>query len=159
MNEDCPIRKAPAHPPVCERLNCPTIVFVTVCTEKRKTILCRNDAHRLLLASWKKANSWLIGKYVLMPDHIHLFCAPSGGIVKALPAWIQYWKALVSRSWPHIEEQPIWQKSFWDTQMRRGEGYEAKWEYVRWNPIRKGLARSPEEWPYQGCLNELAWQE
>ena len=62
---------------------------------------------------------------------------------------------MVSRQWPWPQEQPIWQKSFWDTQLRQGESYAEKWEYVRQNPVRKGYVSDPESWAYQGELNEL----
>jgi len=43
---------------------------------------------------------------------------------------------------------PVWQKSFWDVQLRRGKSYDAKWEYVRANPVWHGLVSQPEDWPY-----------
>jgi hypothetical protein len=40
---------------------------------------------------------------------------------------------------------------------KRSENYHEKWEYVRQNPVRKGFVPSPDDWPYQGILNELRW--
>ena len=37
-------------------------------------------------------------------------------------------------------DRPIWQRHFWDTQLRRGESYDQKWDYVMQNPVRAGLA-------------------
>jgi REP element-mobilizing transposase RayT len=51
-------------------------VFVTVCTKHRAKWLTSSEAHRLLVASWTQADAWLVGDYVLMPDHLHLFAAP-----------------------------------------------------------------------------------
>jgi hypothetical protein len=45
---------------------------------------------------------------------------------------------------------PHWQKGFFDHLLRSDESYSQKWEYVRENPVRAGLARSWEEWPYRG---------
>ncbi|MCX7914880.1 MAG: hypothetical protein N3A53_01065, partial [Verrucomicrobiae bacterium] len=53
----------------------------------------------------------------------------------------------------------IWQRDFWDTQLRRGESYSAKWEYVRQNPMRAGLVAKAAHWPYQGELNILEWHD
>ncbi|MCX7916496.1 MAG: hypothetical protein N3A53_09385, partial [Verrucomicrobiae bacterium] len=53
----------------------------------------------------------------------------------------------------------LWQRDFWDTQLRRGESYSAKWEYVRYNPVRAGLVSDPADWPYQGELNILEWHD
>ncbi len=154
-----PVRKTPAHFPVYNKDNRSMIVFITLCTDNRKDILARERAHDLILNAWRRSETWKVGCYVVMPNHIHLFSSP--GIVEypALKKWVQYWKTLVSREWPWPDEQPIWQKSFWDTQLRQGERYTEKWEYVRQNPVRKGLAVNPENWPYQGELNVFSWHD
>ncbi len=41
---------------------------MTVCTKDRKTILAAEDIHEHLIAAWKEARSWLVGRYVIMPD-------------------------------------------------------------------------------------------
>lgn len=152
-----PSRKTPVHLPPKEGFNRPTIIFVTVCTEKRQPILCSSEVHSVLLDAWRIANVWIVGRYVIMPDHIHLFCAPATVDFAPLAKWIHYWKSLSSRSWPHRNEQPVWQKSFWDTQLRRGTSYDEKWEYVRQNPVRKNLVQAAQAWPYQGEMNKLDW--
>ena len=70
-----------------------------------------------------------------------------------LSDWIAYWKRLVAFE----HGGSFWQKNFWDTQLRQGDSYAAKWEYVRSNPVRAGLADKPEDWAYQGELNVLRW--
>jgi len=84
------------------------------------------------------------------------FCAPGDPTVP-LKAWVKYWKSMASRRWPRREEQPIWQKDFWDTQLRRDESYMEKWSYVLQSPVRNGLVAVPEDWPYAGELNVLSW--
>jgi REP element-mobilizing transposase RayT len=91
-----------------------------------------------------------------MPDHIHLFCAPLRPEI-SLDMWVRYWKSLVSRAWPGPEQHPIWQRHFWDTQLRQGESYYEKWFYVRENPVRRGLVSDSTVWPYAGELHDLAW--
>ena len=54
---------------------------------------------------------------------------------------------------------PLWQRDCWDRQLRTGESYTQKWEYVRNNPVRKGLVACADDWPYQGELNVLEWHE
>jgi hypothetical protein len=41
--------------------------------------------------------------------------------------------------------------------MRNEQHYHEKWEYVRLNPVRAGLAARADDWPWQGELNELRW--
>lgn len=54
----------------------PTVAFLTVCTLQRKTGLAEPVVHKALVSAWKEANAWLVGEYVIMPDHMHLFCGP-----------------------------------------------------------------------------------
>ncbi len=154
-----PSRKAPAHHPIREMNNRSPLVFLTVCSQDRRAIFDKPDIHELMKSSWTVANAWNIGRYVLMPDHIHLFCAPNGFAAPSLDRWVQFWKSLASRRWPRLAEQPVWQKSFWDTQIREGESYNEKWEYVRRNPVRANLCVEPEEWPFQGEMNNLMWHD
>ncbi len=149
-------RRRPVHMPPVQRDGRPVIVFLTVCTKDRKPVLARPEVHRLLRDVWQEAASWLVGRYVIMPDHLHLFCAPGGHPVD-LARWVTYWKSLSTRRWPWPEEKPVWQRDFWDTQLRRGEKYEEKWAYVLENPVRKGLVKDAAEWPYAGELNVLPW--
>jgi len=151
-----PQRKRPAHRAPIERDGRPAIVFVTVCTAKRKPILATSASMQTIVQAWATAKSWRVGRFVIMPDHIHLFCAPANDGV-SLRGWVRFWKSVASRRWPRPTDQPIWQLDFWDTQLRRTESYAAKWHYVRGNPVRHGLVSRPEEWPYAGEIDVLAW--
>jgi putative transposase len=157
MNDDPPGRKHPIHQSVYERFNTPIIIFVTVCTKDRKAVLANAEMHEILRDSWQRAERWMVGRYVIMPDHIHLFCTPVVLVPESLQAWIGFWKAAVTRAWPHRAALPVWQRHFWDTQLRRGENYDAKWDYVLNNPVRAGLVVKPQDWPYQGEINVLTW--
>ena len=90
-----------------------------------------------------------------MPDHIHAFVSPAEEI--ALERWVAFFKSLVSREWPEPRDQPIWQRSFWDRQLRSTESYGEKWLYVQENPVRHGLVEASENWPFQGTMNRLSW--
>jgi putative transposase len=94
-----------------------------------------------------------------MPDHIHLFCTPVKFPMTPLKRWMEFWQAEATRGWPQPVEKPIWQKDFFDRQIRSGESYHQKWLYLWENPIKEGLVKRPEDWPYQGEMNVLAWHE
>jgi len=137
-------RKHPVHLDVHDRRDAPIIVYLTVCTKRRKPILANPAAHELFRASWREARSWLVGRYVVMPDHIHLFCAPAidcgetcaapsqaseatglgrhgGRPSSSLEKWIVFWKSHSARHWRDKDDAPIWQRHFWDTQLRRAK--------------------------------------
>jgi predicted metal-binding protein len=69
-------RKHPVHLEVHDRRDTPIIVYLTVCTTRRKPILANPAAHELLRVSWREARLWLVGRYVIIPNHLHLFCTP-----------------------------------------------------------------------------------
>jgi putative transposase len=128
---------------------------MTVCSKNRKYIFANTESMTAILEAWDKADYWLVGKFMIMPDHVHFFCAPGTSAGFSLKRWVRYWKSLVSLSWPRSEEQPIWQNDFWDTKIRSGDHYTEKWEYVRNNPVRQGLVTVPDDWPFQGVMNNL----
>ena len=86
-------RKHPIHLDVQNRRDTPLIVYLTVCTKRRKPILANPETHELLRGAWRDARSWLVGRYVVMPDHIHLFCAPEESERQPLLQWVKYWKS------------------------------------------------------------------
>lgn len=154
-----PERKQPARQPLFEIGDRSPIVFLTVCSEKRKPIFARDDSVNVLRRAWAKADHWKVGQYVVLPDHIHLFCAPCRIETSDLRRWVRFWKSIASNEWPRPGEHPVWQIDCWDRQLRRGESYEEKWEYVRNNPVRHGHVARADDWPYQVELNVLEWHE
>jgi hypothetical protein len=93
-------RKHPVHMPAVERHNEAVIIFLTVCSKDRKPIFAFSDAAHAIISAWREAKTWLVGRYVLMPDHIHLFCAPGVFGAEPLKEWVRYWKTIASKKWP-----------------------------------------------------------
>jgi putative transposase len=134
--------------------NNPTIVYVTVCSKNRSPWLATQECHALLVSVWKDATAWVVGRYVMMPDHVHLF-ATIGQPELPLDNWVRYFKSQFTKRLRNPDCQ--WQTDHWDTRIRTAEMYEEKSWYVYQNPVRKSLVTSPELWPYQGVLNEIRW--
>ena len=150
-----PIRKRPVHGVFVPK-DAPVLVFLTVCTKKREKWLAQPIVHAALCKVWQQAQAWRVGRYVIMPDHIHLFAAWIDGSIE-LEDWVQFWKSQFSRTLPEYSGR--WQSGHWDTRLRGVRNYESKWEYVRCNPVRHGLVARPEDWPYQGEMYLLDWNE
>jgi REP element-mobilizing transposase RayT len=132
--------------------------FVTFNTHHRRPILADPMVHRVWLQFARAApdHGTAVGRYVLMPDHVHLFVwlAPETD----LGHWIGMLKTVLGKELLRQGiVKPHWQDGFFDHLMRSEESYEEKWEYVRQNPVRKGLSATPEEWPYQGEVIQLDW--
>jgi REP element-mobilizing transposase RayT len=71
-------------------------VLITVCTKNRQPWLAAPEVHEILISIWKEATAWLVGRYVIMPDHIHLFASPRDETV-SLESWVRYWKSQFSK--------------------------------------------------------------
>ena len=145
----------PVHSPPHQRHHQPVVVLVTVCTRERQPLLANPVAMQALYAAWQQTTTWRVGSYVVMPDHVHLFCSPVMMAEEAVQAWVGYWKRLVGHASPTLAR--VFQKDCWDTQMRSAEHYGRKLDYVRNNPVRKGLVALWPDWPYQGTLNTFNW--
>jgi putative transposase len=152
-----PERRAPPHQPILECHNRPNIVFLTVCTANRRRTLANWRFYNHICKAWMKADLWLVGRFIILPDHIHLFCAPSDAVYPALKNWVSLWKRYVTIAYRPECLSFRWQTNFWDTQLRSGGSYESKWQYVRENPVRHGYVSRAEEWPFSGTLNEFIW--
>jgi len=142
-----------------EFANQSTVIFITMCVEKRRPLLARAEIVALLLGCWRVADHWLVGSWVAMPDHLQLFCTPAAAPATPVASWARFWRKDVTRRWPYRNEKPIWQSDFFDRRLRSGESYHQKWLYLWENPIKAGIVARPEDWPYQGEMNELAWHE
>ena len=90
-----------------------------------------------------------VGRYVIMPDHIHLFVC--GDAEFELAPWFRLLKPYLGKAVVRrASEDPIWQRGFFDHVLRSNESYGQKWNYVRDNPVRGGLASRADDWPYAG---------
>jgi REP element-mobilizing transposase RayT len=137
------------------------IVFVTACTADRRRELANDNLHQICNEVWRKAEDlygWLVRRYVLMPDHVHFFCAPFRDecpVEHFVGKWKEWTAKYAHRR--HATVVPLWQPEFFDHVLRACDSYDEKWQYVRNNPIRAGLVASAEEWPYQGELHQLKY--
>lgn len=152
-------RKQPCHFPILRWQNKRArAYFVTMCTHQRKAILASPDAHALIDSAFREVRGWWISQYLIMPDHIHFVCHPlstsmeesHGTVPVHLSQLITFVKARISLRWPRPVEQPIWQRDFWDTEIRSERHHQSRWNYIRGNPVRKGFVKEPEEWPFVG---------
>jgi len=150
VQQEQPSRRKPAEG-VRVELGRPSIVFVTTCTKNRVCWLACEEAHRLLIDTWRQATAWLVGNF-LMPDHLHLFAAPRD-LSFTVQRWISYWKSQFSKAHHHADW--VWQSRTFHHRLRQDESYSQKWLYVQENPMRAGLAKEIGQWPYQGAIHVL----
>src|SRR4051812_9484457 len=108
----------------------PPLYFVTICTLHRRPLLANTTIHERFSAYCRggRDHNVAVGRYVLMPDHVHLFVR--GGVGFDLGLWVRGLKRVTA------EERCFWQPGFFDRVLRNDESYADKWNYVRQNLVR-----------------------
>ena len=102
-----------------------------------------------------------------MPDHVHLIFTPLTDALGNAYGLSEILGGIKGASGHTINKHlkrrgTVWQDESFDHILRREEKLEEKVEYVRQNPVRKGLVKAPEEysftWVEWGDLPEEAAQ-
>jgi REP element-mobilizing transposase RayT len=88
----------------------------------RWKLLAGETAHRILSDVWAKSadlDGWYVGRYVLMPDHVHFFSAPAPD-AKPREVWHKMWKSVTARRLAGELKlaPPIWQHDTFDHILR-----------------------------------------
>jgi REP element-mobilizing transposase RayT len=90
---------------------------------------------------------------VVMPDHVHLLLLPlrdERGWPYSLPTILKLLKGTSARSVNKLTGScgSVWQEESFDHVLRSQESFEEKLEYLRQNPVRRRLVRSPEDYKW-----------
>jgi REP element-mobilizing transposase RayT len=90
---------------------------------------------------------------VIMPDHVHLLFTAlrdGEGWTFTLPQILKAIKGTSARSINKLlsTHGPVRQDESFDHVLRGNESFAETVEYIRQNPVRKGLVKRPEEYPW-----------
>ena len=137
--------------------DCP-VYYLTACIARKRRLLANPETHEVFIGFALEAakREVYVGRYVIMPDHVHLFAAFSPCAL-ALSRWMKALKGTLSEALREMQVTgPYWEKGFFDHVLRSEESYAQKWFYVRENPVRAGLVAKSGNWPYQGEIFRLS---
>jgi putative transposase len=128
------------------------LYFITCCTYRRRVLLANHRVHAAFLEFGQRAEKDLgvaVGRYVILPDHLHFFVAIPAHVT--LGDWVGALKRVVGKTVERADSRDsIWQRGFFDHLLRTAESYSQKWNYVREIPVRARLVESADAWPYAG---------
>ena len=149
--------KYPGRPPRLSRVFDRTpLYFVTFNTWKCHPLLANDAVHEAFCryAQKNRPRGFAVGRYVIMPDHVHLFVRVD--VEQKLTQYIRLMKQVLTKRIGLVAtEQRVWQPGFFDHVMRSSESYAEKWAYVRMNPVRAGLVEDVDEWKFEGELETI----
>ena len=137
--------------------------FFTLVTYGRRPLFSSKSACRLLGTVMRVVRSELPFKtvaVVLLPDHLHAIWSLPFGDADYSTRWkkikIEFstrWlaaggsEAMVTPSQMKRGSRGIWQRRFYEHQVRDENELEALCDYVHYNPVKHGHAASPWHWP------------
>ncbi len=117
--------------------------FLTLCVQNRdnRPLLYGDTPSRILQAVryYHDKGIWWTHLALVMPDHLHLIAY----FPEDISTIVHKWKRWTSRNLA-ID----WQRDFFDHRLRRDESFDEKADYILQNPVRAGLVKTSEEWPY-----------
>jgi REP-associated tyrosine transposase len=122
------------------------VYFMTInCTDRFKNQLALPGISKKIFETVKHRQEkflWWPHVFLLMPDHLHALLSfpPSGKPVQQV---ISKWK-----EWTAKDIGIIWQRDFFEHRLRHDESRAEKANYILQNPVRKGLVKHPEDWPF-----------
>lgn len=105
----------------------------------------------------KRKHPFEIIASVIMPDHLHMIWKLPEGDMDYSKRWSLI-KSNFSRQLPAFEfqnrsrklnrERGIWQRRFWEHQIRDERDLNAHINYIHFNPVKHGYVSQASQWPY-----------
>ena len=108
-----------------------------------------------VLRSYVRAGEFTIHDFVVMPNHVHILMTLPGGmsLEKAMQLIKGNFSFRAKRELGFGGE--IWQRGFSDVRVTDEQSHRQHQAYIGNNPVKAGLANSPEEYAYcSACLKE-----
>jgi REP-associated tyrosine transposase len=135
-----------------------TYFFTVALADRQGTALVDEiDLLRSTYASVTREYPVFCDAMVVLPDHIHaVWTLPAGDAdfsvrwkkIKSVFSKHCNAHAPVSPSNAGKGEKGIWQRRFWEHLIRNMADYRTHVKYCHFNPVKHGLVRRSEDWPY-----------
>jgi putative transposase len=138
--------------------------FFTVVTERRAPLFAEDSARCLLGSVTRRCQIRFPTKaiaIVLLPDHLYtIWTRPlSDADFSKRWGWIKkefthHWLAsggsaqATNSSRRREHRWGVWQRRFWEHVVRDEDDLEAHLDYVHYNPVKRGWASAPRNWPW-----------
>jgi putative transposase len=136
--------------------------FFTLVTEGRRPVFSAAEAVEVLRDAFRtvrKSRPFDLDAMVVMPEHLHCIWTLPPGDADFSTRWrlIKTWFTKhCEPDWCHVpgpacvakRAQAVWQQRYWEHQLRDDADFAHHVDYIHYNPVKHGLAKSPMDWPY-----------
>lgn len=136
--------------------------FFTVVTYRRQRILTLPEVRAALRTAFRAIRAerpFHLDGLVVMPNHLHTVWTLPPDDADYAVRWSLI-KRHISKSTRHLLVEPqsasqkkrrelgLWQRRFWEHQIRDEADYEKHMDYLHFNPVKHGLVDNVRDWPY-----------
>ena len=143
-----------------------TYFFTVTLADRRSQLLVEQiDRLRAVYASVQQKYPFETVAICILPEHLHaIWTMPpddadystrwnliKGNFSRGLPA-----AATRTASKIRQREKGIWQRRFWEHQIRDEDDFQHHADYVHFNPVKHGLVKRAAEWEYSSFHQWLA---
>ena len=130
---------------------------VTLFDRRDELLVVQIDRLRAAFQSVRSRRPFQTLAVCILPDHLHTIWRLPDGDADFSGRWSLV-KRLFSSGLPHSgtlspskatkREKGIWQRHFWEHQIRDDIDLQRHVDYVHYNPVRHGLVRRVKDWPH-----------
>ena len=128
--------------------------FFTVVTKDRRPWFVKERNVNILREAFKtimKKKPFKIEAIVILPDHLHcLWKMPQND-----NDFSSRWREIKKRVSQNLDERinsrgerQVWQRRFWEHQIRDQQDWNNHFDYIHYNPVKHGLAASVKDWKW-----------
>lgn len=138
--------------------------FFTLKTEHNALLFAESQNVKLLGEVFRETiTRWPfeLTAVVLLPDHVHALWTLPPGDANYSTRWAWLKKEFTRRflaaggteqatsaSRRRNRRRGIWQRRFWEHTIEDEDDFDNHFDYIHWNPVKHGYAKSPSEWPH-----------
>jgi len=137
-----------------------SVYFVTASTFQKQSLF-QSERFTLpfidTLLNYRLQKKYLLHEFVVMPNHFHLLITPTLTLERAIQLIKGGFSYRARKELGFAGE--IWQPSYYDRRVREVEDYMNFKCYIRRNPVKLGLAKTPEEYHYSSAYPGFVMDE
>ncbi len=126
--------------------------LVTSVTAQRRSLFQVTATAELLertILDYYSQGKYLLHAFVIMPDHLHALITPAPDV--SLEKAMQFIKG--GFSFRLKSKLDVWMRSFNESQISTKEKFINCVRYIEENPVRRGLASTPNAYPYSSAAH------
>jgi REP element-mobilizing transposase RayT len=140
------------------RRSSPNLVYHLVTSIRKASPRLQTSVAQLAvdtLLDWQQVASFLLLALVIMPEHVHILGVLTSdlSVSAAMGRWKSYFVRALSESTGWCGK--FWQPGFFERRVRWQEDLGDFVRYIERNPIPRGLAARPQDYPFSSANPEV----